>query len=416
MTDAASLIVWALVTAAVAAALAWAASRRSRAALSRLRDISRAIAAGDLDARAPLSGPREVSDAGIALRAIAEQLETGRHAIEERDALLAGLLESLNEGVVVVDSSQRVVQLNKAAQDLFDVTESTPFPVALLPRAAVLHEALRTALGGGDTARTETEVRGRQVSLTARALPGGGAILAALDLSPMRKLETVRRDFVANVSHELRTPLTVVRGFAETLAAEDVDAATTREFSAKIKTSTERMQRIVDDLLDLSRMESGGWIPTPTLIELRPLAADVLAQARGRAREKVLSLNVDIPEGAAKVFADRVALVQTLMNLVENAVRHTDAGSVTLFAEPATNGVTLGVRDTGRGIPSEHLPRIFERFYRADPGRARDSGGTGLGLAIVKHLVEAHGGHVHAESAVGSGTTVRAFFPGRAPA
>ena len=412
MSSPGDLVAWAALALVLAAAAGWAMSRRSRTSMAQLRDTARAIAAGDLTARAPLAGPAGIADAAVALRTLAGQLHDRTHALDQADALIAGLVESLNEAVIVVDSSHRVVRINAAARGLLEISQSLPFPVERLPRAPALQEALRAALAGDAVDRIETEVRGRQMSVTARTLPDGGAVLAALDLTPLRRLETVRRDFVANVSHELRTPLTVVRGFAETLAAEDMDANTAREFSAKIRTSTERMQRIVDDLLDLSRMESGGWIPEPTLIDLHSLAADVVGQSAARARDKRLSLNVEIADGADTVYADRIALAQTLANLVENGVRHTDSGTVTLFAQPAPNGVAVGVRDTGRGIPAEHLPRIFERFYRADPGRARDSGGTGLGLAIVKHLVEAHGGHVHAESSVGRGTTVQAFFPG----
>lgn len=411
VTDIAQLAGPTAITIVVVASLGWLLARRESAGMSSLRDATRALAAGDLNARPPLAGPAEVADVAAAVHRLAEQLRSRGAAQEAADALLAALLESLNESVVVLDSNERVIRLNTAARELFGVQHAVPFPAEQLPRARGLHHTLRSALQGQDVEPVEVEIRGRNVSLTGRPLSGGGAVIAALDLTPLRKLETVRRDFVANVSHELRTPLTVVRGFAETLAAEEVAPETRREFSAMISANTERMQRIVDDLLDLSRIESGGWVPEPAALELRPVAEEALAQAGPHAREKGLSLAVEIAPGADSVHADRVAVIQTLSNLIENAVRHTAAGSVTVFAEPADGGVWLGVRDTGQGIPREHLPRIFERFCRADPGRSRQSGGTGLGLAIVKHLVEAHGGTVVAESDVGRGTTVRAFFP-----
>jgi signal transduction histidine kinase len=171
------------------------------------------------------------------------------------------------------------------------------------------------------------------------------------------------------------------------------------------------MQRIVDDLLDLSRIESGGWTPAPTRTDVRAAAAEALAACAERAREKGLRLDVELGDGAREVYADPTALRQVLSNLVENAVRHTPAGTITVFARPREGGAEVGVRDTGIGIPAEHLPRIFERFYRVDPARSRAAGGTGLGLAIVRHLVEAHGGRVDATSTVGRGTTVTAFFP-----
>jgi signal transduction histidine kinase len=227
----------------------------------------------------------------------------------------------------------------------------------------------------------------------------------------LESLENVRRDFVANVSHELRTPLTVVRGFAETLAADDPPAEKRKEFAQAISVNTRRMQRIVDDLLDLSRIESGGWVPRTALVELRGLAAEVVASVQGAAASRDVTVSINIAGDAPNIVADRTAVRQILQNLLENSIRHAEHRSVILFSAVAPGGITIGVTDTGEGIAAEHLPRIFERFYRADTGRSRETGGTGLGLAIVRHLVSAHGGSVIAESDLGSGTTIRAFFP-----
>jgi signal transduction histidine kinase len=242
-------------------------------------------------------------------------------------------------------------------------------------------------------------------------LPDGGAVLALLDLTTRRRLETIRRDFVANVSHELKTPLTVINGFAETLLEPDIESGQRRQFVATIQSNVVRMQRIVDDLLDLSRYESGGWTPNPTSVDLRSAASEALALVRNEAERKKLELCTDLADGAERANADPTALRQILQNLVENAVRYTPAGRVTVFSRSEDGGVIVGVRDTGVGIPSEHLTRIFERFYRVDPGRSREGGGTGLGLAIVKHLAEAHGGSVRATSTVGAGTEIAVYFP-----
>jgi two-component system, OmpR family, phosphate regulon sensor histidine kinase PhoR len=405
------LLLPAIVTAVLASGVAWAAARNSTRTMGELLDTIRSLAGGNLDAHPPLSGPAEMTDLGASLHDLAERLRASANAVRSSEDLLAGLLESLNEAVLVADPGGRIVRINGAARELFGASDAVPFPAEKLPRARALHQALRAALDGNPVEVEEVDVRVRQVSLSARPLKGGGAVLAALDLSPVRRLEKVRRDFVANVSHELRTPLTVVRGFAETLGEEDLSLEARREFTARIVSNTSRMQRIVDDLLDLSRIESGGWVPEPSRVDFRALASDLLAHSGGQASDKGIALKMEVAPGADFVHADRVALTQTLANLVENAMRHTSEGIITVFAEPASDGVWIGVRDTGSGIPREHLSRIFERFYRADPGRSRDSGGTGLGLAIVKHLVEAHGGVVAAESDVGRGTTVRAFFP-----
>ena len=231
----------------------------------------------------------------------------------------------------------------------------------------------------------------------------------------LEALENVRRDFVANVSHELRTPLTIVGGFAETLAEDDPPASVRKEFAGMILSNTRRMQRIVDDLLDLSRIESGGWIPKPTQIDVGEVIAEVVSTLEPSASEKGLSVRTYIPANAQTVNADRTAIRQILANLIENAIRHTADGVVTVFAEPDPDGIWIGVRDTGEGIAADHLNRIFERFYRVDSGRSREHGGTGLGLAIVRHMTEAHGGRVRASSTPQQGTSIAAFFPSRKP-
>lgn len=227
----------------------------------------------------------------------------------------------------------------------------------------------------------------------------------------LESLEATRRDFVANVSHELRTPLTVVSGFAETLAEDDLNNATRKEFAGMIVTNTRRMQRIVDDLLDLSRIESGGWIPKPEKLDLAESVGEVVAALSAATIEGGPAIRTYIPPGAETAYADRTAVRQIVSNLVANAIRHTPQGVVTIFSEQDPHGVWLGVRDTGEGISEDHLPRIFERFYRVDSGRSREQGGTGLGLAIVRHMAEAHGGRVRANSRIGEGTSIAVFFP-----
>ena len=398
---------------AIALLIAQLFARSVSRPVEELRDVARALAAGDLSRRPELYAPGEVGELGAALRSLADQLSTRLRALEAEEALLSQLIESRNEAVIAVDTAQRVVRMNETARRLLDVREPLPFPVDLLPRDVALRDALLTAFGGGLTESAEVVIAGRTLTVTARPLVDGGAVLALFDLTTVRRLEAVRRDFVANVSHELRTPLTIIGGFAETLQADDVSLEDRRQFAHRILGNTQRMQRIVDDLLDLSRIESGGWVPNPGSVDLGEVAADVFAAARDASTAKGLTLVAKIAPDADTVFADATALRQVLGNLVDNAVRHTAGGSVTLFSRPGSRGVVIGVRDTGVGIAAAHLSRIFERFYRVDPGRARGQGGTGLGLAIVRHLVEAHGGRVTAESTLGAGTTISVLFPSR---
>jgi two-component system phosphate regulon sensor histidine kinase PhoR len=396
---------------AVAAAIAFLFARAVTRPVIELRDVARALAAGDLTRRPALGAPGEVGDLAIAIHRLAEQLSGRLSALEEEESLLTALLDSLNEGVMAIDARQRVVRINAIGKRLLRVRDPVPFTLDRLPRERVLREAVAAALSGTVTESIETFIDGRNLSLSARPLARGGAVLALLDLTPTRRLETIRRDFVANVSHELKTPLTSVGGFAETLLDDALPAPQRRQFAETILANTRRMQRIVDDLLDLSRIESGGWVPNPQMVDVASVAVDATARAKSVADEKGVALEIEIHDDAADAYADPTALRQVLSNLAENAIRHTLSGRVTVFTDPEENGVWVGVKDTGIGIAAEHLPRIFERFYRADRARSRDEGGTGLGLAIVRHLVEAHGGSVKAESQPGRGTTVSAFFP-----
>ncbi len=376
-----------------------------------LRDVARALAAGDLTRRPSLTAPGEVGDLAIALHRLGEQLGARLSALEAEESLLTAVFDSLNEGVLAVDGRQRVVRINATGRRLLRVRTATPFELDYLPRDRVFRQALTSALAGHVTEAVETSVEGRTLALTARPLPSGGAVLALLDLTSTRRLETVRRDFVANVSHELRTPLTVVGGFAETLTDEDLPPERRRQFAETILANTQRMQRIVDDLLDLSRIESGGWVPKPVAVDVQAAATDVMVPSRPVAAAKGIALDICVADDARTALADPTALRQVLANLIENAVRHTQVGTVTVSTRRDATGVWVSVSDTGVGIAAEHLPRIFERFYRVDRSRSRAAGGTGLGLSIVRHLAEAHAGRVQADSQLGRGTTVAVFFP-----
>lgn len=398
--------------AVVALLLAWLFSRTVSRPITELSGVARAIAAGDLAQRPSLVAPGEVGDLASALHRMAEQLAARLAALERDDALMSALVDSLDEGVVAVDAAGIVVRVNAAARALLGIAADAPFSSDALPRDPALRAALGDALAGEGTDGVELHRGGRTLLLTARPLRGGGgAVLAMLDLTPIRRLETVRRDFVANVSHELKTPLTVIGGFAETLADHDPPDAQRRQFVEAIRTSAQRMQRLVDDLLDLSRIESGGWQPHIAAVDLRTLVSEAAAAIGPAASRKGVAVVTDVADDAATLHADGTAVRQVLANLTENALRHTPAGTITVFAKREGSRVAVGVSDTGAGIDPVHLTRIFERFYRADPGRARALGGTGLGLAIVKHLVEAHGGRVAASSEPGAGTTVTAWFP-----
>jgi two-component system, OmpR family, phosphate regulon sensor histidine kinase PhoR len=392
----------------------WFFSRSITTPIIELRDVAQSLAAGDLSRRPALSAPGEVGDLARAVHQLAEQLGARLATLEAEESLLTELFDSLTEGAIAVDSGRQVMRINDVGRVLANVDGQVPFSVEQLPTDPALRDALQRALSGEIVEPREIVLDERAISLVARPLTDGGAVLALYDLTPIRRLEQVRRDFVANVSHELRTPLTIVGGYAETLAEDDdMPIANRQAFVQTILSNTRRMQRIVDDLLDLSRIESGGWQPNPVWCSVPDVAADVMLAATADAQAKGIVVRADIAPDAELVLADPTALRQVIGNLVDNAVRHTAAGTVKIVARRDGDVVSLAVTDTGIGIPPEHLPRIFERFYRVDPGRSREQGGTGLGLAIVRHLVESHGGSAGAESQEGVGTTIVTQWPSR---
>ena len=393
-------------------ALAWLFARSVSQPIVELRDEARAIAGGDLTRRPALSAPGEVGDLATALHRMTEQLANRLDAMEADDQLMTAVLESLEEGVLAIDERGTVMRINQRARTLLGVTTPLPFGREVLPREATLRTAIDQAVAGTGTAPAELSLHERTMAVASRPLVTGGGVVTLLDLTVLRRLETIRRDFVANVSHELKTPLTAVSGYAETLLDDGIPPEQRRRFVETIRDNATRMQRIVDDLLDLSRIESGGWRPAARSIDVAGLVSDVYVALQPAAAAKGLALVADIAPDAARINADPTAFRQIVTNLVENAIRYTPAGSVTLSTRCSDGGTWLEVRDTGIGIAPEHLPRIFERFYRVDAGRSREQGGTGLGLAIVRHLADAHGGRVEATSAIGKGTTVSVLFPG----
>ncbi|HVO36015.1 MAG TPA: ATP-binding protein [Gemmatimonadales bacterium] len=396
----------------VGAVLASGFARSVARPLVRLREAAQAFAHGKasvIDTR----GRDEVGDLARALRTVQENLTQRMADLERERAEMTALFSSMVEGVIALDATGAVTALNPAARELLKLSPEGPLPAALeLFRQRPAHDLVEKSLAGGASAGQEIELDDRTVLLSAHPLPTRGAVLVLHDITGLKRLENVRRDFVANVSHELKTPLTVIRGYAETLLAEETPPDIRRSFVEKVLANAHRMQQLVDDLLDLSRIESGAWTPRLGCLPLAPLIQEVWTTLKPRADAQRLTFQSEIAPDAAAVTADGPGARQILLNVLDNCVRYTPAGGrVTVRSSRSAEGVTVEISDTGVGIPSEHLPRIFERFYRVDAARSREVGGTGLGLAIVKHLVEAHGGRVTAESALSAGTTIRILFP-----
>jgi signal transduction histidine kinase len=397
-----------------AAGLAWLLGREVAKPLVQLADAAGAIAEGRSPAF-PDSTVPEVSRHIFALHAMHQELDRRFAELRREREETATLIETMADGVLAADVRGEIVTLNTAARRLlgYGATDALP-PLAELFHDKSARDLVDAIVAGRDAEPVDVALGGDALLLAGRALPNGGALLVVRDVTELRRLETVRRDFVANVSHELKTPLTSIAGYAETLAAEAGAGPPSQigQFAHTILNNARRMQRLVDDLLDLSRIESRHWQPQPEPVDITAAVREAWASFAERAREQRVELAVQAAPGAEILVADPDAVRQILTNLFDNALRHTLAGGrITVAADPANDGIVLAVRDTGSGIAPEHLPRIFERFYRADPGRSRAQGGTGLGLAIVKHLVEAHGGRAEARSTPGKGTTIRMYFP-----
>jgi two-component system phosphate regulon sensor histidine kinase PhoR len=373
--------------------------------IRRIREDAEAVAAGDLSRR-HRGGRGEAGELARALDGMVDRLEA---AEEQRDRAreIEELFDRLDEGVALVDREGTVRRTNRAFRGWIGRPEAAGTRFETLFRDPQVGEALEEALDG-EAASRETRLGERTALVSLRPHPDG-AVAVLRDLTRLRRLEGVRRDFVANVSHELKTPLTSVLGFAEPLTDPEIPREQQVEFAERIVANGTRMRRLIDELLDLSRIEAGAWEPDAEEVEVTSLARAVWRELAPRPEDRAVELEL---EEGPPVTADPEALRQILRNLLDNALRYAPDGSAIRVSVGREDGTSrIAVTDRGPGIPEQHRERIFERFYRADSGRAREDGGTGLGLSIVKHMVAAHGGEVGVESEVGEGTTVWIRLP-----
>jgi two-component system phosphate regulon sensor histidine kinase PhoR len=397
--------------------LALIAGRSIAQPLTQIANAARAIAAGNIP-RFPRSGSPDIDQLVRALREMNLTLAERFDALRREQSEIGALVESMVEGVIAADQRGRIITANEAARRMLGYESGATMPDLLhLFRSKAAREVITAVLDGNVVSGTEIELDGTTLVANARPLPGGGVVLVLFDMSVIRRLELVRRDFVANVSHELKTPLTSISGYAETLLADRLDGETATRFLEVILSNSRRMQKLVDSLLDLSRIESGRWQPRLELVDVGAASREVWETLGGQRDQGAVKLAIELGPGANEITGDPDGLRQIIRNLLENALRYSPpGGTIRLRTGIIGDEIVLDVADSGPGIAREHLPRIFERFYRADASRSREEGGTGLGLAIVKHLVEAHGGRVAAESERGQGTTIRCWFPRRDPA
>ena len=384
------------------------------ARLQRVVAFARRISQGDLSARVDLAGGDELSAMEDALNQTAERLGQNFAEIESRRHELATMLDSMQEAVVAVTSEGQVRWSNAVMQRIAGTQIRAGRPLVHFVRDPELLACVRGALEHGEVryGRASSLAPGRIFEINAAPLPSGGALAVLHDVTRVEAAEKSRRDFIANVSHALRTPLTSIQGYVETLVEEpEPNAETTREFLGVILKSATRMNRLTEDLLALASVESPDYKLAAQPMRASGLVRDAIESLGGI----VVDSGIELESAGAPddlVMADSDAMNQIFGNLIENAIKYAKAGKrILIGARQLPKEVEFFVQDFGPGIASEHLERIFERFYRVDKARSRESGGTGLGLAIVKHIVLAHGGRIWAESELGAGAAFHFTMP-----
>jgi len=381
--------------------------------LQRIVTFADRIAAGDLTARISATSVDEIGQVAKALDKTARKLEESFVAVQTSQRQLETLLNSMQDAVIAVGSDGRVQWANRGMERLVPQRARLNAPVVETVRDPQFLAAVRDATQGNKIASTRaiSIVPGRTFDVTAAPLPGGGAVAVLRDLTETERVEKTRRDFIANVSHELRTPLTSIQGYTETLLDNPADNGHLREFLEIVRKNASRMARLTEDLLTLARVESGEQRFDAEPTTPAELLNDAVESFRDIVRAQGMELAVE-EVADTPVNADREAIHQVFSNLIENAMKYAVSGKrIVLGARAAERGVEFYVRDFGPGIASEHLPRLFERFYRVDKARSRESGGTGLGLAIAKHITLAHSGTIHAESELNHGSVFLFTLP-----
>jgi two-component system phosphate regulon sensor histidine kinase PhoR len=380
--------------------------------LQRIVNFAERLSAGDLTARIASTSGDEIGQVAAALDRTARRVEESFGHVQTSQRELETLLNSMQDAVIAVDAGGRVQWANRGMDRLLLRAPRLNAPLIDSVRdpdfLAAIQEAVRDQVV--TSARSNTIATGKTFDVTAAPMPGGGAVAVLRDLTETERMEKTRRDFIANVSHELRTPLTSIQGYTETLLDNPIEDNHVRDFLEIIRKNAARMSRLTEDLLTLARVESGEQRFDMQRVSAEELLQDALESFREVARAHGVELGVELAIESSvsdgHVNADREAIHQIFSNLIENALKYAAPGKkVILGARAAANGVEFYVRDFGPGISSEHLPRLFERFYRVDKARSRESGGTGLGLAIAKHIVLAHGGTIRAESELNHGST-----------
>jgi two-component system, OmpR family, phosphate regulon sensor histidine kinase PhoR len=405
----------------VAGAVALLVSHTFSDRVERLKEFSRRVAEGDFRALSGDGSGDALEALGVSLNQTAARMDRTIRTLTEERNLSSAILGSMVEGVAVVNGAERLLFANQSFAGILglDIPPKSGSALVEVVRQTEMIEAVREVLAGEP--RVESEIvtgtlRQHFFAATVASVRAGdtsGAVVVLHDITELRKLERVRRDFVANVSHEFKTPLTAIQGFAETLLGGAIDDPQNRErFLGIILEHSRRLARLTDDLLKLSKMDADRLEVEIRRVSVSELIESCVQTAEHRAVEKNISVSVSPPTELPDIAGDRRRLAEVLQNLLDNAIQYTlEGGRIVISAAVRDPDVIFTVADSGIGIPKADQSRIFERFYRVDAARSREAGGTGLGLAIAKHLVEVHGGRIWVDSEIGQGSQFHFSVP-----
>jgi two-component system, OmpR family, phosphate regulon sensor histidine kinase PhoR len=389
----------------------------------RIEQLVSQITRGERPSTFLIGGGKEPHRVGLALENIFARQQELELQIERRESGTQTILGAMEDGLLVVDARSRVTLMNPTFQKLFELRDpAVGAPLVEAVRHATLDQLITETLLTGEAMRGELSLADsrthseRHIEVSAVPIKNAevtGAVVLFHDITELKQLDQIRRDFVANVSHELRTPLSILRGYIEVLFDEpEASREELTRILSIMERHSKRLQRLVDDLLSLAQLESSHAELEISVVRMDELFNNLIRDWKEKLTGKNLKVIVDLPSETLKLRADGTRLEEVLHNLLDNAVKFSaENGQILLGGTRCGSNVVLSVADNGIGISKEHLPRIFERFYRADKARSRELGGTGLGLAIVKHIAQLHGGRVEAESELGNGTTIRMILP-----
>ena len=402
------------------ACVAFFAWRKWIAPWRQIEEVISQINRGERPRTFLMEGSAPAQRIGFQLEKIVIDLEQRQKQIAKRESGMQTIFSAMQDALLVVDSNRRVILTNQTFRKLFDAPEiSVATPLLEIVRDPTLDQLLTDAFRGDGPVRCEFTLDGSQIELRAVATKNDagditGALVLFHDITELKKMDQVRRDFVANVSHELRTPLSILRGYIETLL--DSPKTPHEELTRILRIMerhSDRLELLVEDLLTLAQLESANPNLQIGTVDLSSFLPEIVRDWEKKLTRKQLNIVVDVPTGLSPIFVDRTRLQEALYNLLDNAVKYSpEHGEIRLSARQHDGEIELGVSDEGIGIAKEDLPRIFERFYRVDKARSPDKiRGTGLGLAIVKHIAQLHGGRVEAESELQKGTTIRVILP-----